>query len=73
MTEVQIRAAERARVAILKQLRERNRDQAQNLAAAEAWRQGADWRLSSVMFFYIFAWASPTIFRLLDLTSLVFR
>ena len=45
MTEVQIRAAQRARVAILKQLRERNRDQSQNLATAEAWTLGADWRL----------------------------
>ena len=36
MTPVQIRAAHRAQLALLKQCREKARDQQQNLASAEA-------------------------------------
>ena len=37
MTPVQVRAAHRAQLALLKQCREKARDQQQNLASAEAW------------------------------------
>lgn len=37
MTPVQVRAAHRAQLALLKQYREKARDQQQNLASAEAW------------------------------------